>query len=309
MVPGQRAEFVGEAGGSRFIRNHGGQINNGSVLHIPIGPPVKEGSGSGGGVIDGIEIACIVNGQVQQLQVGCRGSGRIGHRYRIGLGQRTGEQIHRIHHVSLAHGIEHPVGVVEGHIQNIGSRLAHFYIACPLSLKRSIQKAVICRHVHIAVHVLRSGDADIHGVQIRGSVIFGFALIADRFGVNFHPAHTAAPIFFRSGKAIHFSGVILRFSAVFYRVHRFIAGIVGYPHHTGWPELHLGKVNGNAPGFPRRSFCHAGRRHDLGAGIVQYLYNRNVLIIPGSHRQIAGIQILGQACDLRRCVIHSHGCG
>ena len=71
VIPCQGPGLLDKSGGSLFLRNHRGQIGHRALLHLSGRPPVEEGAGSCGGVIDGIEIPRVVYGQVQKHPIGC----------------------------------------------------------------------------------------------------------------------------------------------------------------------------------------------------------------------------------------------
>ena len=183
---------------------------------------------------------------------------------------------------------------------------AHFGIIRPLPLGSGVQEAVVRRHVYVAVHIFRCGDGDVHGIQIGGAVIFRFALIADGFRIQLHPADSAAAVFLCGGEAVDPSGVVLGLAAVGHGVKGLITGVVGHPHHTRRTDLQLGQIDGDAGGLSRFRLLQGGGGQDLRAGSIEDLYHGNVLIVLSRHRQIAGAQILGQGGDRGRGIVYRH---
>ena len=302
------------------------QVGDGTVFHSLSSPGVQIDTLIGAvAVVDGIEVALVVDGQGQQLPVliveglgdavfvgtagGGDGNGVL-------LGHHTVIQVDGIDSVVRAQGIELLVLGVEGHILDLLIALVHSsqQAAVPLTLNGHTQFAVGSDHVNMAAHIFRCQNSAVHGGHILGTTHGRFdlqgsvaAVVEQLLDGDLHPGVPRAPGL-GIGEGVHSAGKVIQTFVVLQLIVDFVSGIVGNHDHAVAVDTDILHINHDFGGGVRLILINAGAAQHIAAGSAQNGHNCHMAVVLNGNLQVAVLQ-LHHIQQLGVGAVHGEGVG
>ena len=304
----------------------GGQIGNRAVLDIVGRPAVQVNTLPGAvAVVDGVEIAFVVNGQGQQLlvlvaealgQAGLIGALGSGDADGILLLQRAVVQVDGVDGIVGAQRIELVVGGVEGHILDLAvSRIDGSQCAvCPLALDGHTQLVLVGDHVDMTAHIFSGRDGIVHIGNVHGAAPGGFdaqgavaAVVIQGLRIDLQPAVVAAQSL-GIGEAVHSALEIIQAVVVGQLVEDLVAGIVGNHDQALAVDADVFHVDDSLGGGIGLLLVNGADLQHLATAGSQDCNSRNILVVLGLDHQVAVFQLL-HAQQFRHGAVNGEGVG
>ena len=265
-------------------------------------------------IVDGVEVALVINGHGQQLVVGIVGAAGEGQGNGVLLHHVTVGQIDGVDVVCGAdQGIHGTGGGIIGHVLDLGVilALAHQVAGLPVALLGGVELAVGGGHEDVAAGVLGCDDGPGHGGLVDGAVHVDvtqvIGVVVELVDVDLSKAVGVAAGQL-IGKAVHPAAeVVDALVVILDGVEGLVAGVVGNHHDTVTVDGELAHIHLGGDGLTGLGLLSAHHGQDIGALGVQNGDGGDVVVVGGVDDQVAGLGILLDGIDHGSLAVHGEG--